>query len=151
MRFDYPPNLRFKCSKCGLCCGDTQQKKRHVLLLKSDAERIASNVKTQINEFAKETVDKAPYVFEMQKEPLDGKCIFLKEDQCTIYEIRPLICRFYPFELSTDKEGFYTFNVTVECPGIFGPSTKGVGKRLDSSFFRTLLEMARVEFDVASC
>ena len=32
--FTHPANLRFECSRCGLCCGDTAQKTRHILLLK---------------------------------------------------------------------------------------------------------------------
>ncbi len=149
MRFEYPSNLFFSCSKCGICCGDTKQKKRHILLLKSDVERIAVHTRQQINTFAEETAGLQPYVFEMRKNSKDGKCIFLQKNECNIYEVRPLICRFYPFELSTSQEKVYKFKVTDECPGIFSLSTKGV-KKLDSRFFRALLELACAEFDAAS-
>jgi Fe-S-cluster containining protein len=100
--------------------------------------------------FAVEIVDKAPYVYEMQKNPRDGKCLFLQGNECTIYAVRPLICRFYPFELSTKEEGTYSFRVTDECPGVFSQGTKGVGKKLDAGFFRALLELARVELNCRS-
>ena len=150
MRFEYPADVCFGCSKCGLCCGDTQQKKRHVLLLKSDAERIAAHTKQEIDTFAAEIADKAPYVYELQKNPRDGKCLFLQGNGCKIYAVRPLICRFYPFELSTKEEGVYVFRVTDECPGVLCQGTKGVGKKLDAGFFRILLELASVEFNSRS-
>jgi Fe-S-cluster containining protein len=34
-----------------------------------------------------------------------GGCQFLKEDQCTIYEHRPVTCRRYPFNLVLDEQG----------------------------------------------
>lgn len=150
MRFEYPADVCFGCSKCGLCCGDTQQKKRHVLLLKSDAERIAAQTKREIGTFAAEIEDNAPYVYEMQKNPLDGKCLFLQGNECMVYAVRPLICRFYPFELSTKEEGVYVFRVTDECPGVLCQGTKGVGKKLDAGFFRALLELACVELNCPS-
>jgi len=120
-----------------------------VLLLKSDAERIAAEAKREIVTFASEISEKTPYVYEMHKDP-SGKCVFLQENGCTIYEARPLICRFYPFELSGDKKGFFTFRVTDECPGVC-PGATGVGKKLAASYFRALLELARAELNDGDC
>jgi len=50
----------------------------------------------------------------------DGRCIFLKGDSCSIYSIRPLICKFYPFELRRTGKGRFIFTYTDECPGIGG-------------------------------
>lgn len=149
MRFDYPVDVCFSCSKCGLCCGDTEAKVRHVLLLKSDAERIAAEAKREIVTFASEISEKVPYVYEMHKDP-SGKCVFLQENCCTIYEARPLICRFYPFELSGDEKGNYSFRVTDECSGVC-PGTEGVGKKLAASYFRALLGLALAEFNDRPC
>ncbi len=148
MRFDYPIDVVFSCSKCGLCCGDTKQKKRRILLVKSDAQRIATKTKRQISTFATESANQAPYVYEMQKNPDDGKCVFLRNNECNVYADRPLICRFYPFELSTDEHGVYKFRVTGECPGVFRPDTLGVEKKLEPGFFRALLKLACAEFDI---
>jgi Fe-S-cluster containining protein len=102
-----------------------------------------------VSAFAQDAFGNAPYVYEMLKKP-DGKCIFLHDEKCTVYEVRPLICRFYPFELSTDQVGTCSFGVTDECPGVSHPDTKGVGKRLDSSFFKALFDMARAELNADS-
>lgn len=146
MRFNYPTQLSFGCSKCGLCCGDTALKVRHVLLLKSDVERIAKLTNSEVNTFAAETSNRIPFLYEIRKGS-DKKCVLLKDNQCTVYDIRPLICRFYPFELSTNDVGIHNFRVTKECPGV-NCSDKFRTKELNVDYFRTLLELARAELKV---
>ena len=142
MPFRYPTDISFDCSKCGLCCGDTTKKVRHVLLLKSDAERIATHTNRKVDTFVTEVPGNLPYLYEIQK-CSSGKCIFLHDNQCTVYDVRPLICRFYPFELSTDKAGVYIFKTTDECPGIC-TGTVGTAK-LDANYFKKLLKLARAD------
>ncbi len=52
------------------------------------------------------------------KKGKDGKCFFLKNNQCSIYKFRPLICRFYPFQLKNLGNSRYSFSYTNNCPGI---------------------------------
>jgi Fe-S-cluster containining protein len=136
MRFEYPAELRFQCTKCGLCCGDTKKKTRHILLLTAEAEQIATATAQPIPQFAAKTKGKTPYTHEMKKTPENGKCVFLAKNCCTIYPIRPLICRFYPFELKSTNQK-YQFHYTNECPSI------GKGKTLRKSYFDKLLQLAR--------
>jgi Fe-S-cluster containining protein len=72
------------------------------------------------------------------KKTSEGKCVFSKENQCTIYSLRPLICRFYPFELKlgNDKE-LYVFDFTLECPGV------GRGRDFNEEDFERLFELAQ--------
>ncbi len=135
--FTHPANLRFECNRCGLCCGDTAQKTRHILLLKGEAERIAQETGRQIAEFCVEVDGKYPYVYEMKKSS-EGKCVFLKDNQCSIYPLRTLVCMFYPFELkfNEDKE-VYDFDFTVECPAI------NQGKPLSKADFKKLFDLAQ--------
>jgi Fe-S-cluster containining protein len=134
--FIHPADLQFECSRCGLCCGDTDKKTRHILLLEEEAEKIASQTDQPIAVFSVETVGKHPYVYEMKKSS-DGKCFFLKDNQCIIYPLRPLICMFYPFELkfNEDKET-HVFDFTIECPGI------NQGKLLNDTDFQKLFGIA---------
>jgi Fe-S-cluster containining protein len=117
MSFIYPRNIRFKCLKCGICCGNTQERTRHVLLLNEEANEIAKATNQSISEFATEIEKRAPYRYEMKKRKEDGKCVFLKENRCVIYSKRPLICRFYPFGFANHEQQ-KTFYYTKECPGI---------------------------------
>jgi len=115
--FKYPKNVGFVCNLCGRCCGNTDDHDRRILLLKTDVKRIINKTSLDVREFADITSGSEPYIREMKKTE-DSKCFFLKNNICTIYEIRPLICRFYPFELKNLGNMNYYFSYTTKCPGI---------------------------------
>jgi len=104
-----------------------------ILLLKTEAKSISQNTLKPIEEFADIVEGSEPYVFQIKK-TIDGKCIFLRSNSCSIYQIRPLICRFYPFQLKCTRKNKYVFTCTKECPGI------GKGLLLKRSFFEKLFE-----------
>ena len=137
MSYNHPSAVRFTCIKCGICCGDTQEKVRHILLMTTEAEKIANSTEKTVSEFAAKVEGRLPYSYEMRKTPGNGKCIFLKQNQCTIYALRPLICRFYPFELKIGQNQKPEFLHTNECPGI------GKGKTLREIDFRKLFKKAQ--------
>jgi Fe-S-cluster containining protein len=120
-----------------------------VLLLRHDAERISKYSKLKIESFSTKIEGKEPYIYEANKNPETGKCVFLIENKCRIYKCRPLICRFYPFELSTEENGNIVFSATDECPIICSPESER-GKKLGISYFRDLLRLATVEFELSS-
>jgi Fe-S-cluster containining protein len=99
--------------------------------LKLDAKRISNNTLLDVNEFSQEISGSEPYIHEMKKNE-NGKCFFLKDNNCTIYEIRPLICRFYPFELKNLGNNRYSFSYTNKCKGI------GNVPELELTFFESL-------------
>jgi len=134
--FTYPKNVIFKCNKCGICCGDTEEKKRHILLLEQEANVISAETCLPKEDFTTQIADIDYYSYEMKKNK-KGKCFFLKENQCCIYEFRPIICRFYPFELKFDPaKNQYAFNFTFECPGL----TKG--RLVTQKDFKELFSLA---------
>ncbi|MCL1970196.1 MAG: YkgJ family cysteine cluster protein [Candidatus Bathyarchaeota archaeon] len=136
MSFTYPRNLKFECNKCTLCCGNTKEKTRHVIILENEADEIQKQTNININDFCFEITNQQPYRYEMKKQQ-DEKCFFLKDDTCSIYSFRPLICRFYPFELKFDeKQQTYIFTATTECPAV------NHGKRLNQIYFKTLFWLA---------
>jgi len=139
MSFEYPAAVRFRCIKCGICCGNTQEKIRHILLLSTEAEKIAAATSQPISEFAVKVEDKAPYSYEMRKTVENGKCVFLENNHCTIYSLRPLICRFYPFELKIAANRKHKFLYTDKCPGI------GKGKMLSKNYFEKLFQLAHAK------
>jgi hypothetical protein len=134
--FDYPKGIPFRCTKCAFCCGDTKTRVRHILLLKKEAERMSEIISKPIEEFATKIEGHEPYVYEMRKTAGEGKCVFLEEKTCTIYELRPLICRFYPFQLETARGKKYKFFCTKECLGI------GKGRQLGENYFEDLFQQA---------
>jgi Fe-S-cluster containining protein len=132
---DYPKKVRFKCEKCALCCGDTKDRIRRILLLKIETERISQKTHKSVDRFAEKLDGCEPYVYVMKKTE-NGKCIFLKDSLCTIYQTRPLICRFYPFELKEDEHCKHVFAYTDECPAI------GNGPYLEKRYFEKLFKMS---------
>ena len=129
LSYEYPKHLSFTCNRCTLCCHDSKYRVRSILLLRKEAARISEIIQLSLSEFAERTEDHEPYLYRMRKTK-DGKCIFLKDDSCSIYQIRPLICRFYPFELKDLTDNRYAFSYSNECPAI------GKGSSLGKEFFK---------------
>jgi Fe-S-cluster containining protein len=107
-------------------------------MLESEAQEIQEQTKLDIATFCSKNPDKQPYIFEMKLS--NGKCFFLKPDDgyCNIYNYRPLLCRFYPFELKfDDTQQTYVFTATSECPIL----NQG-GKHLTQIDFKLLFWLA---------
>jgi Fe-S-cluster containining protein len=102
-----------------------------ILLLRNEVRRISQKTSRNFDEFAERTEGLEPYVYLMRKTS-DGKCTFLKDNVCTIYSIRPLVCRFYPFRLDDLGNQKYIFDYTEECLGV------GSGPQLKRDFFNKL-------------
>jgi len=131
----YPDNLRWTCVRCAVCCGDTENRTRHVLMLASEARAIAARTGMRIEEFAQRLDGSKPYEFEVRKN--HNKCVFLKGVSCSIYSERPLICRFYPFVLKRSESGTFEFELPErECQGI------GRGRKLTQDYYMHLLQIA---------
>lgn len=141
MDFIYPDSVSFSCTMCGICCGDTNEKKRHILMLSEEVQQISERIGKNSLNFANVNKKQPPYLYEMRKDE-NGTCIFLRENKCDIYSIRPLICRFYPFELIDLPDKKYEFLFTNECLGI------SKGKRMKKEHFTKLFLLARSKFKI---
>lgn len=109
-------------------------------MLKQETQRIAKTTSKPVKEFATKIEAHEPYAYEMKKTPDGGRCVFLKDNLCTIYECRPVICRFYPFELKPVSFGTGEFLPTDECPGI-GKGARALKKDYFEVLVRYLKEM----------
>ena len=131
MSFEYPRNVGFNCKRCALCCGDTGHKTRRILLLGSEAHQISKETQLALDRFTEEVKGFEPYKYRMRKTK-NGKCVFLEGNSCSIYNLRPLVCRFYPFQLKNLNDNSYVFSCTYECPGV------KKGSQLNKAFFKGL-------------
>lgn len=109
------------------------------MFFEKEAEKISKTTQKPVKAFACRIVSYEPYVYEMKKGK-DGKCVFLEQKTCAIYALRPLICRYYPFELKLEGKKGCLFSPTPECPGI------GKGEVLRESYFGILFRLAREFF-----
>ncbi|MEM3737317.1 MAG: YkgJ family cysteine cluster protein [Candidatus Bathyarchaeia archaeon] len=137
MAVSYPPGIRFLCNRCTICCRNTTTRVRRILLLEQEVLEISEVTSRAISTFAEPSREDSRFPYEMKK--IKGRCSFLVGDSCTIYEYRPLICRFYPFSLRRFG-GVYYFHPTKECPAI------GDGEELEKGFFENLLRLALKKF-----
>lgn len=101
-----------------------------------DARTISKAILKPVETFAAEIKGHEPYVYEMRKTVEEGKCFFLEGRNCSVYGLRPLVCKFYPFELRAMEDGKHRFFCTQECPGI------GKGKKLERNHFEELFRRA---------
>jgi Fe-S-cluster containining protein len=94
--------LRFKCKRCAVfCCklGGPQ-------LTEKDLEHLKNAGYRQVDSLALSSKEETKQRFgekRVLKQREDGSCIFLQNNgeeayRCGIYELRPALCRLYPFE-----------------------------------------------------
>lgn len=103
------------------------------MLLESEVKCISKATGMKVSEFTVEA-KWGGYTHRMKKR--NGKCPFLDGKACKIYNLRPLLCRLYPF--SIEKSGnTYVFEMSDDCPGI------DLGASVSGEEFRRMFEEAR--------
>lgn len=90
----FKEGLKFKCTGCGACCTGSPG---YVFLTEHDEKRIANFLKISIPEFQKKFTRIFMGRRSLNEDPKNFDCIFLKNNQCSLYEARPKQCRTYPF------------------------------------------------------
>ena len=103
------------CTRCANCC-----KTMDINFDDEDIERIAGHLNMPTAKFIETYLeaDDEDGPYKARQKP----CPFLgDDDRCTIYEVRPTVCREYPH---TDKEGFNFRTMGVAsnalvCPAVF--------------------------------
>ncbi len=134
MNIRAPKNVRFECQRCARCCGDTPHRGRIIYLLESEVKKISKKTGLKPLEFASPISGLGNFKYKMKKR--NGVCIFLKNKACQIYDIRPTVCRLYPF-LVSKNDGGLVFEVSEDCPGI------GLGAPLTQEHFKHMAELAK--------
>ena len=97
--------------------------------------RFAKHFNLSIEHFKKkycQTTD--GYVHLTEKKSLNGKCLFLKNYKCTVYESRPSQCRTWPFWNENMNTKIWNEDISVNCPGI------GKGKKISSRLIENYLK-----------
>jgi Fe-S-cluster containining protein len=138
MNFRVPKDVHFECQRCARCCGDTSHRGRNIFLLDEEVERISKYTGLRPSSFSSPAFSNGYYHYKMKKR--SGRCVFLDRKSCSIYEVRPLICQFYPFSLRK-KNGAYTFEVATDCAGV------GLGELVTREDYEKMIEKATKFFD----
>lgn len=122
-RINIPTPVKFQCQNgCSNCCKSGGV----VAVSEEEARHVAQYLKLSIAEFLKKfTRSEGKKIYLIEQEIPD--CIFLKNEKCTIYEVRPLQCRTFPFWTQNVKSEKRWNIIMEECPGI------GEGKEYERS------------------
>ena len=79
---------KIKCKKCGWCC-----KNQSAMLTMEDVKRLMVYFKCDYDQLSEKYLDKR-----MKIPYLKSPCPFLDgENKCSIYHVRPKVCKIYPF------------------------------------------------------
>lgn len=120
---DSPPwfadGLRFSCTQCGNCCGGGPG---NVYVSAEEGDKIAAFLGLSVEEFHRKFTRKEGWRRSLT-EQANWDCVFLRPDAagrktCTIYEVRPVQCRTWPFWKSNLESRQSWAAAGTGCPGI---------------------------------
>ena len=135
----YERNLRFKCQRCAtFCCklGGPNLTERDVQRM-IKAGYAVENFLEPITKMENNTS-----VSKMQsrlRERDDGSCIFLRFNgeskiyECSIYDVRPVLCRIYPFDFERINSNSLMLRFIPCCKGLNSPDGELVDERFISN------------------
>jgi len=114
----FDEGLRFKCTGCGKCCTGSPG---YVFLSLTDLQNLSSRFSLTIEEFCQKytrLVDGQYALLDMEG---SYDCVFLKNNQCTVYESRPIQCRTFPWWIQHLRDPQDWQEAALRCEGINHP------------------------------
>ena len=131
--------FQFKCTACGHCCkgpGD-------VYFTEEDLQAIKKHLKLGAFGFArlkrKLIQERIPGYYVHRS---GEACILLQNNRCSVYEVRPLQCKTYPFWPSNFQSRANFRSLVKECPGTMA----GKGRPMDASAVTKKVKATEREF-----
>lgn len=114
------------CHNCvkrsATCCSN-----KHVdspMILPNEALELAKANNIEVDEFAS-TIDFAKMhgdkalknLYQMKRQDNSNSCYFYRDSKCTIYDIRPIDCRIFPYDIKLESDGNYylVYYLTNDC------------------------------------
>ena len=109
----YAEGLRFTCTQCGRCCtGDPG----YVWVTRAEIQRLARFLDMTVADFGEHFVRQVARRYSLIERP-NGDCVFYDRG-CTVYPVRPVQCRTFPFWPENLKDRAAWDEVEDECPGV---------------------------------
>lgn len=86
-------------------------------LLRDEALTIAATTHKDLHDFIEsESINEE----RLSLKSVEGKCVFYKSGSCSIYDLRPLDCRMFPFDIIEGEPGQFVWIVYDDlCPATF--------------------------------
>lgn len=115
----YKGGLRFTCTECGNCCTGAPG---YVWVTREEIGRIAAHLEHDDGWLPPEQLRRVGFRYSLT-EKSNGDCVFLVSDgegkrRCSIYPVRPLQCRTWPFWTMNLKTPADWAAASETCPGM---------------------------------
>ena len=114
----FAEGLRFKCTGCGKCCTGSPG---YVFLSPDDFQNLATHLSLSHEEFAANFTYKVDDKISLIDRPGSSECVFLKNNQCSVYEARPVQCRTFPWWIQILQTRAEWEEAGKRCEGIEHP------------------------------
>jgi uncharacterized protein len=111
----YKDGLQFKCTGCGKCCTGSPGA---VWVSDEEVKEISSHLNIPVKDFLNQYTRLIDGKRSLIEDPRSYDCVFLKNNQCTIYQKRPLQCRTYPWWPSNLRSKKDWVDAAKWCEGI---------------------------------
>lgn len=104
------------CSNCvgksATCCCNPDVDSP--MMLPNEAEEISKKTNLNKDDFSKKVEFSKMYndntlkdLYQLKRQKHNNNCIFYKDNKCTIYDIRPIDCKLFPYDIKLEKDGNY--------------------------------------------
>lgn len=94
----YHKGLHFQCTECGECCAGGEG---YVWVSEKEILSMAQHLNLSVEEFSSRYLKKVGRRWSLVDRPRTSRshreCIFLRQQRCSIYEVRPTQCRTFPW------------------------------------------------------
>lgn len=90
----YSGGLRFKCTGCGQCCTGAPG---YVWVNDAEIEAMAAHLKISVEQFRQKYIRQVGLRESLLEHSKTYDCVFLKDNKCQIYTVRPTQCRTFPW------------------------------------------------------
>ena len=90
----YKEGLNFKCTGCGACCTGSPG---YVWVSPSEVDALAKRLEISPEDFVKKYTRRIGNRLSLKEHATTFDCVFLKGNQCQVYEDRPEQCRTFPW------------------------------------------------------
>ena len=110
--------IRFKCTGCGDCC---RHVKENVPVDSQDAFYLTKHLRDLgmdiycVDQFLEQYAEPALldecgfFVYFLKSVGKDNACVFLKDNRCSVQEVKPLACKLYPFMVDPNESGNFRY------------------------------------------
>ncbi len=109
----FADGLKFECTGCGDCCKFAEG---FVAVSPLEIDQISHYLNISYKQFVEVYTRKHQNIFVLKDK--DNACIFLEDNLCKIYPVRPMQCSTYPFWITNLKSQYRWKIVAEQCEGV---------------------------------